>query len=924
MSTGNELHVNERSEGGFLITQMNLLFAKNDWNYASAVGELSLKSNHATDTRNVTLFPDAVIYQDQKRLIPVMGWEFKMPDTPIDNKELISNARDKANRMGTEVFVLWNFQYCAVYYRNQDRSWPTTPSKLYDECADTLVSRRAVGDNEQIWQQLLGKVLSDLNRDYVNKIYDVAPIEFHISDYVDTITKKLAPITSSAYLKIMRPQFRAEVREWYLNDKAEFSANKSANKLTDEEVMLAFAKNVVIRWVNRILFCNLIRKHQNLFSKVLYDFHQSSDIKQFASELNDAISTTDFYSILHVNKNETQIPKLVISDLVDFNNYLWQADMSDVSANFISKSLESMVTVTKRELMGLYTTPQPLAELLVNLTLVTAEGNYADVTVGSGTIAKVLLNKLISFKSLSYIHEHLWLSDKYSYPLQAANMNITSVNSLNLMNIVFRHNALSLKVGEKVYITNPQTGKIDTLIYPKMDTITSNLPFVSSNNRSEDDRILISRVNSSNGLTARADLYQSILLHLKSLLSDNPDARAGVIVSNSWMKNTAKGSFFDVLVKLYDIDSIVYSNVAKWFDNASVVATILILKKKSNSPEKMKLIGLNVDIRSMELDEVDQLSDRIIAGTLNSTYELNEYTPVDAKNLMSTGISLEGLFDDISWLDEIIKEKKLTTLSNIVNITRGTRTGRDKLYVTDGLLTDKTDSFPYVKTLKGLSTLTIKSSGKYLFYTIKTPQELKDAGHLKTLRYMKSKENDPEALKERLTKGKGEAWYIPDDKPRYGDYVTSMNPNQHLFWAAFEEPTAFNQRGVAASLKSEYQHDRELIHALLNSAISLFILGASGFSRAQGVTDLTSDGLKHLSILNPSLLTDEKKQVIVDAWHTVVNSSVVDIVSQLQQKSWIAFNKVVLEQFNIDVNLYPKIVASITRIMTRRKMIGGS
>ena len=127
-------------------------------------------------------------------------------------------------------------------------------------------------------------------------------------------------------------------------------------------------------------------------------------------------------------------------------------------------------------------------------------------------------------------------------------MNITSVNSLNLMNIVFRHNALSLKVGEKVYITNPQTGKIDTLSYPKMDTITSNLPFISSNNRSEDDRILISRVNSSNGLTARADLYQSILLHLKSLLSDNPDARAGVIVSNSWMKNTAKGSFLDILV----------------------------------------------------------------------------------------------------------------------------------------------------------------------------------------------------------------------------------------------------------------------------------------------------------------------------------------------------------------------------------------
>lgn len=151
-----------------------------------------------------------------------------------------------------------------------------------------------------------------------------------------------------------------------------------------------------------------------------------------------------------------------------------------------------------------------------------------------------------------------------------------------------------------------------------------------------------------------------------------------------------------------------------------------------------------------------------------------------------------------------------------------------------------------------------------------------------------------------------------------------MNPNQHLFWAAFEESTALDQRGIAASLKSEYRRDRELIHALLNSAISLFILGASGFSRAQGVTDLTSDGLKRLSILNPSLLTDEKKRFIVDAWHTVVNSSIVDIVSQLQQEPWIAFNKLVLEQFNIDVNLYPQIVASITKIMTRRKMIGKS
>lgn len=77
-----------------------------------------------------------------------------------------------------------------------------------------------------------------------------------------------------------------------------------------------------------------------------------------------------------------------------------------------------------------------------------------------------------------------------------------------------------------------------------------------------------------------------------------------------------------------------------------------------------------------------------------------------------------------------------------------------------------------------------------------------------------------------------------------------MNPNQNLFWSALEKSTALDQQGGAASLKSKYRRDRELIHALLNSAIPLFILGASGFSRTQGMTDLTSNGLKHLSILN--------------------------------------------------------------------------
>ena len=40
---------NERSEGGGLITEMNKLFDKRDWEFKSAVGELSVKSKNAKE-----------------------------------------------------------------------------------------------------------------------------------------------------------------------------------------------------------------------------------------------------------------------------------------------------------------------------------------------------------------------------------------------------------------------------------------------------------------------------------------------------------------------------------------------------------------------------------------------------------------------------------------------------------------------------------------------------------------------------------------------------------------------------------------------------------------------------------------------------------------------------------------------------------
>ncbi|WP_158163576.1 N-6 DNA methylase [Companilactobacillus kimchii] len=725
------IKANERSEGGELITQMNLLFQENDWRFKSAIGELSVSTRGSMDDRNTTLYPDAIVFSDEAKLLPIMGWEFKMPDVSIDNDEYYANARDKADRLGTNVFVLWNFQYCKVYYRLPDKTWSKIPAREYDEYSSILINRKSVHDNFNVWHKQLEKVMSDLNSDMINDLYNVAPIQFNISNYVSTISDLLTPITSEYLLGLGDFQLMARIREWVRNENAEFSDIKN-NMVNNKEASLLFSKNLIIRWVNRIIFCNLARKNKNVFSDILNDFNMTENIEAFQVSLNMTVKITDFYTILYVDKDEINIPNSVTSSLAEFSRYLWNINLSQTDENFVSKVLESIVKETKRQLMGLYTTPPRLAQLLVNLTMINTNGNYADFTVGSGTIVKAMIDKLREFNSIEKIHNQIWASDKYSYPLQIANFNMTSSDSFNLKNIVFQHNALNLKVNETVKIVNPQTGKNESLRLPQMDAIISNLPFVSSNNKSKEDKELLSKILKEYHMNAKTDLYQGLILYFKGLIKNCSSSRIGVIVSNSWFKNLKSSSFFEILIKEFDVKEIIYSDVSRWFNNASVVACILILSPKSDCSEKSKFISLETDIRVSSYDDIEKLSDQIMAGTNSKLFRMYEYSTDNIKKMIHSGICMEALFDNLDWYGKILDSNILCSINNIGKIQRGTRTGGDSIFITDGIKTDKTDSSPYVKSIKEITSLYAKPSGLYFFYTKDSIESLKNKKHLVT------------------------------------------------------------------------------------------------------------------------------------------------------------------------------------------------
>ncbi|CAK1251905.1 DNA methylase subunit (HsdM) [Fructobacillus fructosus] len=915
--TSSRLLANERSEGGELITQMNLLFEKYDWGLKVAVGELSLRSDKASDGRNNTLFPDAIIFADKNKREPLIGWEFKMPDVPIDDDELYSNAKDKATRMGTQVFVLWNFQNAAVYIKKNSK-WPTkgNPTFFYDEYSTLLTSRERVHENFDCWNLQLQHVLEDLNNSLIAHQFSSAPIDFNIGTYVQTIATVLTPTVSDYFDQSKDVMFKIYMKKWRQNEQAELQIVKRNE--SSQVIANAYARSVVIRWINRFIFAHLLKRKHTSINNTLASFSTDGNLQKLSTDLNHIVQKTDFFTILHVEKYESDLPKRVIDNLNEFNLFLSQTDFSKTNADFISKLLENMVNSSVRELMGLYTTPPALATLLAGITLTRAEGNFADVTAGSGTIVRAVQDRLREFgQPESYIHEHVWAADRYNYPLQVANLNMTTPESLNLKNIVFQHNALNLVVGESITIVNPSTGKPEVLQVPTFDFITSNLPFIGGNGRNDEDKMLSdSLIGSYNGIDNKSDIYQLILLHLGSLLSDSEHARIGVITSNSWTKvKSDYNSFYTTLNKYFDVEMVIIPEKSRWFKNAEVSATIIVLKNKSKNTKSItRLIKLSSDYAT---DVADAIDDILSVNPSSQFYTEQRLTPNMITSRLNIGLSIESMFENQDWLD--IVSKQMTPLKTFIDGKRGTRTGRDKLFITKKLKTDPSESVPFVKNPKEINSFEINSTSAYYFYTTDSLGKLQKDGKSKTIDYIQSVENTSEAKKQR--EKHGEQWFTGENSPQMADFVTAINPGKRFFWARLAPRAAVNQRLTAFTVKNEFKADTELLHALLNCILSQYMIAGSGFGRGLGATDLTSNGIKQTYILDIRKLNTNAKLDIVNAWRTLKHKPIVTIFEQVTDPDWKNFNYIVLNAFHLDPNLYTDISTSLIDLISRRDSV---
>lgn len=367
---------NERSWAIDVICEINLFLANKSWHFKSAGGENTINNERSS------LFPDVLIFKDQVKEVILQGWELKMPDTLINDAELISNAIKKAKILQRDSFILWNVKSAVLYSKQGD-----TFSILKTWNDIDINSRTEVKPKENLWKTLLHSILEDLNGYFeTGAISEVVSTEILAIDaIIDVVLENISSTTDNLKNSIRRnSRLEAEINNWWLSSASEYGFNPTAEKDKPNKFP-TLSKVILTDWVFKIIFANVLKRYFNE-AKIIETINNETSITQ-AKEIIASISEhCNFWNIFSDNIAIEHISDSAWKQILQLNQFLATLNIEGIEIEILHNLLQSSIVSAKRKVAGQFATPKKLADLLVRLTIENKENIVIDPCCGIGTI----------------------------------------------------------------------------------------------------------------------------------------------------------------------------------------------------------------------------------------------------------------------------------------------------------------------------------------------------------------------------------------------------------------------------------------------------------------------------------------------------------------------------------------------------------
>lgn len=911
------LNINERSWVIDVIIEINRFLQDKSWIISAAGGENSLTFAKRT------LFPDLLLFKDKNKSCILHGWELKMPDTSIEDEEFIKNAKLKADILGKNSFLLWNVRSSKLYVKEKDdfkviKTWESKDIK----------SRSDVKSKEMVWKKLLREIIEYLNIYFSENLNNKQNESFISVDKVFDIVLSNA-LETKLVLKqniVRNTTFEAEINNWWRN-----TATEHGFKFTDNEEKLNSLSMIILTdWVIKIIFANMIKRNHN-DALSIENIIETTDINEALQIIINISEKCDFWNIF-----KPHFAQLLIDDeswykLKQLNSFLSSINVKEVDSTVIQSLLEESIQVSKRKILGQFTTPEKLAELLVRITMTDKNLIAMDPCCGTGTIVREIMAIKREYNiDENKIINNSWASDKYSFPIQLSTLSLTNLDHYGHILNIHTSDVFDLETNKPIDFRDPYNGEIITKSLAQIDYIVSNLPFIDNSNLKEYkdsilkvEKYISEKLNQKINLNKRSDLFAYIPFSLHKILSKQ--GRIGLILSNAWLGTDYGKQFGELLQQFYTLDYVIISGNGKWFNNAEVITSIIIATKKettSTTTESESISFCTLITPIQAFNEMKSLSERILLKASSEDIRIITRKNLSIKEFETFGFAWSSFFVDLDWYEKL--SSKLINASSLYDIFRGERRGWNELfYPPDNSNIEEENLMPFVKNLRDTKGLTCIPNKKAFCCTLSI-DELKEKKSVYTLAWIDKFYNtnnlSNQPLREVL-KNSTLDWYQMDPA-NSADFVCNINFADSLFIAYLPEKSVIDQRMIGFSLKQNTcSKDKLLQLALLNSTISMFFIESLGFGRGLGALDLNSKKIKeNFKLLNPTLLSTKEKNNIIKSFTPLLNRNRKPLSEELVATDRKHFENTIRKAFKIDKSSFNSIEQSLKDLYTIRNV----
>ena len=953
---------NERDWAGQLISWIKSAIDRKITVFQDATNDTGVKMKSGR-----TKFPDVLLFIDKTSGVIFNGWELKFPDTAVDDAVMLENALEKAHKLHSDSFITWNGAEAIIWHIDDEEYTLDSLSKLkHYPKVSTINSREDLADpvkfaqHEQLLKERTEEILHDLDSLYRNGFLKPAlDISKNIIAAVRQASAIIIPQFQEAIIKEKgsNRSFRNEFNKWKIYESSTLkileSSSRKKEKVIPEVVLAKFTFYNLIG--KTIFYLTLCENLSGELSPVILDTNKSA--KDLLNSYFDEAKKIDYQAIFRPYFTDS----IEYSDLTDKAIYallevLTSFDFKILPTEVIGHILENLVPNDEKQKFGQYFTNELLANLVAFPVVKTNKDVLFDPTCGTGTFLSSFYEILQAFETKEHgeLLKQIWGNDVSHFPaiLSVINLYKQDVVATDNFPRVMRNDFFNLEVGEKVVFpdSHDHNKHIDVPL-PTFDGIASNFPFIQQEDIPNEKLSAFFREQFQNKQQAflkddafkineRSDYFTYCVYNADRFLK--PDGCLSAITSNAWLGKEYGFQFKKFLLDNFHIRYVVKSNAEHWFKD-SLVSTIYFVLDKTQSSEPTRFITLNRKLSELFVGEykneqIQQIEDFYsdidnCNDPRNDLWEKDNFFDDLYKRkdgslsvcLASKECLLDSLESKTNWGQFFLSTNLFGSFEScltqyypaIVKVFRGERTGWNPMFVikeenVKASHIDEKYLVPYVKSSSEIQQIEFDDNYKFKAFVCQDEEKAIDKGTKSWIdKFVNAlNKNGSQTIREACA-GHRPYWYSLN--PKRAHIITAINPYERFFFTFAKEPFVIDQRLIAMQVQDGY--DIELIAALLNSVITFLILEMRGTSRNLGALDLNADFLKQLKILNPNLLDNRQKEMILKAFAPLKLRKVDSIFSETAKEDRINFDKIILSCFGISIDLldslYRVLLASV-------------